>query len=524
MRDQLIMILTYARGMWRYRWYALILTWIICLSGWIWIYTLPDVYKATTRVQVDTQSALTPLLQGLAVNTDIMSEVSIVVKLLKSSKSLEAVIDETELSKSVVTFEQKQAMINTLRKNLHIFSPRRNNNLITIEYGFTQPHIAKQVVEKVLNNLVEGTRSGSRTDKKKAQDFLVEQIKEYERRLTHAEQTLAEFKQKNVGMLPEQGVGYYGRLQGAMDNKEKLESELKIAKNKRSVLQKQLQGELPATTGESAIDKQILTHMTELDTMLLKFTEQHPDVVAKKEIIQQLQLQKKQEQARRKNQDLNQGSDETGSITLNPVYSSAKIALQDVEVEIRGLESQLYEQNQKIKKLNSLVDTIPEVEAKLIRLNRDYQVVKTQHETLLQRLESAKLTEEVDKTADGIKFQIVEPPNVPFEPSGPNRIKYLSLVLLIGVGAGLGLMFVLLQLRPVYITSTEIMNDLELPVFGAAKIKWNDIQKSKLKLELTTFASVSVLLLLFFFIFLIFNDSGSYYLQSLYRSDIGAFK
>lgn len=374
----------------------------------------------------------------------------------------------------------------------------------------------------MLANLVEGTLSGSRADKKKAQDFVMRQIKEYEERLNIAEQKLAEFKQKNMGMLPGQGVGYYARLQAAIDEREKLTSELKIAKNKRDVLMKQLQGELPASAAGSVIDKQIITYMQELDALLLKYTDQHPDVVAKKEIILQLQKQKKLEETKKKTIDLNPDSDEASSVSLNPVYSSTKIALKDAEVEVKTIESKLNEQKQKIKKLDSLVDTVPEVEAQLARLNRDYLVVKKQHETLLGRLESAKLTEEVDKTSDGVKFRIVDPPAVPLNPSSPNRIKLLFAVLGAGIGAGLALMFLLLQLRPVYITTTDIMEDLELPVFGTVKIKWNEIQKSKLKLELTTFASAGILLLVFFAIFLIFNDSGSYYLQSLYRSDIGA--
>jgi len=479
-------------------------------------------YKATARVQVDSQSALTPLLAGLAVNTDIMNQVKIVVKLLLARKSLELVIDETELSKSVSTFAEKEAMIGELRKTIKIKSPKKNPNLISFEYQYTQPHVAKQVVEKVLNNLIEGTLDSSRIEKKKAQNFLHRQIKEYEERLTVAEQKLAAFKQKNVGMLPGQGVGYYGRLQAAMDNKETMLSELKIARNKRNVLRKQLQGGLPASGAGSEIDKQIIAYIQELDTLLLKYTDKHPDVVALKEIILQLEKKKKLEEQKQITSDLNPDSVESGSISLNPVYSSTKIALQDAEVEVKTLESKLYEQKQKILKLNSLVDTVPEVEAQLIRLNRDYQVVKGQYETLLGRLEQSKLTEQADKTSDSVRFRVVDPPFVPLIPSSPHRIKLLFMVLGIGVGSGLGLMFLLLQMRPVYITTADIMADLELPVFGSVKIKWNGIQKAKLKLELTTFASAGVLLLVFFVVFLIFNDNGSYYLQSLYRSDIGA--
>ena len=76
MRDQLLQLLTYARGMWRYRWYGLILTWCISIIGWGVVFTMPDKYQATARVQIESKSALDPLLKGLAVDTDMLAKVN----------------------------------------------------------------------------------------------------------------------------------------------------------------------------------------------------------------------------------------------------------------------------------------------------------------------------------------------------------------------------------------------------------------------------------------------------------------
>ena len=85
------------------------------------------------------------------------------------------------------------------------------------------------------------------------------------------------------------------------------------------------------------------------------------------------------------------------------------------------MQSQLYAQKNKINNLKSQVDRIPDVEAELSRLNRDYEVNQQKYQDLLTRLESAKLSEEASMTNDDLKYQIIEPPLVPTQPISPNR-------------------------------------------------------------------------------------------------------
>ena len=53
-RAALVNLEAYARGMWRYRWQAVVVMWVISIAGWIGVYSMPDVYEANARVFVDT--------------------------------------------------------------------------------------------------------------------------------------------------------------------------------------------------------------------------------------------------------------------------------------------------------------------------------------------------------------------------------------------------------------------------------------------------------------------------------------
>ena len=63
---------------------------------------------------------------------------------------------------------------------------------------------------------------------------------------------------------------------------------------------------------------------------------------------------------------------------------------------------------------------MPEVEAELARLNRDYEITRTRYLELVERRETAKLSESAEKQGV-VKFQIIDPPTVGFEPVAPNR-------------------------------------------------------------------------------------------------------
>ena len=55
------------RGVWRYRWTAMIVAWVVCLLAWPVILVLPSKYEAGARVFVDPSTALRPVIQGIVV-------------------------------------------------------------------------------------------------------------------------------------------------------------------------------------------------------------------------------------------------------------------------------------------------------------------------------------------------------------------------------------------------------------------------------------------------------------------------
>ncbi|HJY38819.1 MAG TPA: hypothetical protein VJ299_15185, partial [Steroidobacteraceae bacterium] len=193
MQPLIIQILDEVRGAWRFRWVALAAAWAVCLAGWGYVFTLPDVFEGSARVYVDSQTALGPLLRNLALDPNVESELSIVQKALLSRPQLETVARKTDLDLRAKTPEQMEGLLKSLQARISVVNDMRGgranpDGLYRITFQDHSRQKTLEVVETLLNTFVEQTLGTKRTGQESAQRFLDDEIAELERRLTEAEQ------------------------------------------------------------------------------------------------------------------------------------------------------------------------------------------------------------------------------------------------------------------------------------------------------------------------------------------------
>ncbi len=70
-----IQIQQYLNQLWERRWTIIAVSWFLCLAGWGYVALLPDIYRSSARIYVDTSSLLRPLLANIAVERNIRDEV-----------------------------------------------------------------------------------------------------------------------------------------------------------------------------------------------------------------------------------------------------------------------------------------------------------------------------------------------------------------------------------------------------------------------------------------------------------------
>jgi polysaccharide chain length determinant protein (PEP-CTERM system associated) len=474
--------LGHARSLWRRRWHAAGVAWVFCLVGWAYVLILPNSYEATARIYVDTESMLRPLMQGIAVNSNILTQVDLIQRTLLSRPNLQRVSHMADLDLGAQTPAEVEDVINDLRRRTVVTGEGRN--LFTIGYTGPSRDVAQRVVQSLLTVFVESNLGNSRQDIDSAKSFIDEQLRQYTQLLDEADKKVADFKAKNLGYLP--GENNYGnKLQQAKDDVSKLQAELDDDRNQREVLAGQLKsvpqmvesinagpdlgGGPPLGGGIAAGGGPDPTaHVAELEqklrTLLENDTEQHPDVIRTRRLLEQAKRDAAAAQAG--NTPAPMAPTSVRTMAPNPVYDQLQIQLVTLDTTIASVQSKLKRALTEVDHWQGLAKEVPEVAAQLQKLTRDYDVTKKAYDELLNRRESAKIGSDLQTQTQTVQFRVVDPPSAPLKPVAPKRPLLLAVVLIGGIIAGGAFAFLLTQIDDSILSVRQLKELVTLPVLG----------------------------------------------------------
>jgi polysaccharide chain length determinant protein (PEP-CTERM system associated) len=479
-------LLNFLKAIGKYRWYAVAISWTIAVIGWAVVMRLPNQYEASARVYVDTQSILKPLLSGMTTLPNLEQQVVFMRRTLISRPNVEKLMRDVDLDVKAQDPKEHEKMVDDLMSKIKIAGTERDD-IYTITYTSDNPKLGKDIVRALLTIFVEGSFGGKKQDSEKAVQFIDDQIKSYEEKLTAAENQLKEFKIKNMGLLPRDGGGdVSGQLIQATDQLSQARLELAEAEQARNAIRRQISGEpsksgkpgeieIPVTDPE--LENRISTAQKNLDALRLQYTEQHPDIVANRRLLDQL-LAQKAELAKNKKRSADPGAG------YSPMLQQLSVSLSQAEAHVASMRTRVDEYAARVARLRTQSGQVPEVEAQLAQLNRDYQVNKENYQKLIERRESARLSGDLSSATDMLTFRQIDPPTASDTPTGPHRLRLFSLVFVGALLAGLGGAFLMSQFRPTFLNQSKLREVAGVPVIGAVTMNWTEEQKVRRKRRL----------------------------------------
>lgn len=479
MQEIVEQIIDFLRGIWIKRRYIMIATWLICPLGWYWVAQMPNIYGSTARVYVDTQSLLRPLLRGITVETNPEYQVRLMVDTLLSRANLERISRMTDLDVQAKNKEEYDEVIAHLKSKLKI-NPIGRENQYRLSIQDKDPQLAKNIVQSTLTVFIENTLGESRRDSGSAQKFITSQILDYEKRLLASETRLTKFKQANSELLFSSPGGYYSALKAEKSRLKEAQLQLRELQSQLDSATAQLAGEEPIfgltsskinnnSSLSTAYDSRISQLEQALDALLLRYTNQYPDVKSIEHRLDQLN-EKRTAEIKQYYDSISSQSGSTqstiSSIDKNPVYQEIKIQVNRLKNQVLSLNVRVNEYKTRVNELESKVHTIPEIEAALVDLDRGYSITKQKYEDLLSRRETAKIAQQADENTSKIQFRVLDPPIAATQALGPPRYLYFAAVTFIGIAVGVGLSLLLSQLNPTVTSAKQLSMATGVPIFG----------------------------------------------------------
>lgn len=511
--DELIsQILTIARGMWKYRRLGVATAWLVAAVGAVVVLIVPDRYEASARIYVDTQSILKPLMSGLAVQPNVEQQINMLSRTLISRPNVEKLIRMADLDLGNKTKADQDNLVDSVTKGIEIKNTGRDN-LYTLSFRDPVPGKAQRVVQSLVSIFVESSLGNNRKDSDTARKFIEEQIKNYVTKLEEAEARLKDFKLKNIELQTADGKDMSGRLSEVMTQLNQARLELREAENARDSAKHQLESEKAGTSSaarsilqESAlsvstpeIDARIEIQKRNLDTLLQRFTDQHPDVVSGRKLIRDLEELKRKEMLELRKQAMANPLPTTGAGANLAVQEIGRL-LANSEIQVASLRARVGEYEARYSRAREQMKLAPQLEAEYAQLNRDYDIQKKNYQDLVARRESAAMSGELDNASGMADFRLIDPPRVSDRPVAPNRVLLLPLALVAALGAGLGVAFLMSQIRPVFFDGNVLRNVTGLPLLGVVTMIESDALKRRERRSLKRFLAAVVGLVVVFLI------------------------
>ena len=468
-----IVLRTYLAGTWHYRWIGMGVAWAVCVLGWLGLALVPNKFQAVAMIYVDTDTMMAPLLQGLTVSTDPQQQVSVMLNTLLARPNLEQVVHLTNPQANSLSNADMARQVKRLQDGIEI-TPLNTKNLFSLAYTDPDPDKGLNVSQTLLSIFVDSNIGSKRHDLEGAQSFLDTKVNEYETLVRQAEQRRMAFKQANLDVLSSSVTPDQARQQveaarlalgGAQARLSSLRGQLAAIPK---IIYIDGPGPLIVSTnlGNSAVGGRggsLFQRLADAKQNLLelrsKYTDEYPDVIAAKREVAHLQTELASTPPT--------GSQGSGNQSIpNPVYVQTQSKVSDAMTEVALLAQRLRDAETALVNAKTIGSKAIEISAQFANLDRDYDLVHKTYQDLLARRESAKLSQSVNDEQSSINVRIVEPPKKAPFPVAPNRPLLNSIVILVGLLAGLATTIGLSINAGRFFAKEQLTSEFDYPIIG----------------------------------------------------------
>ncbi len=396
----------------------------VFLGACLWAAFAPRQYMASTLVLVTPQKVPSELIRS-TVTSGIAERLNSISQEIMSRTRLEAIIDEFKLYQEEARSMQREQIVELMRKNIRVELPKRStetSGYFAINYTSKDPRIAAAVANRLSSLFIEENLKQREQQAVGTSEFLASELKATKERLEAQGRELADFKRKHMGQLPEQRDTNIKMLEQLQLMYQRNEESLRAAQD-RQLLIVQPGGEGTADAkARGSYESQLDDMNKKLAELQARYTERHPDVVALKRKIAEMERRK-----------------DVFNINNDPRYRELGMEIQRRQQESERLRAQ-------ISQYRARIEGATLREQQMSSLVQEYENTKKLYESLLKKSEEAQQAENLERRQKGEQFRVVDPARVPEKPVQPDIPKTLLIGLFGGLACGLGGIFVREQL------------------------------------------------------------------------------
>jgi polysaccharide chain length determinant protein (PEP-CTERM system associated) len=475
----------YLEMAWRRRWYLIVPLVVFSIGTFIYSQTLPNRYRSEALVLVMAPQVPEDYVRSVETAT-LQQRLGAMQAIILSRPRLERIVQEFNIYPEERSYMLMDQVLEQMRRDISVVpakaARKQDPGSFTVSFDHTDPRVAQQVAARLASLFVRENVENRHITAQSTNQFLQREVDESLRRLKAQEASIEEFRQRNIGRLPDEVQSNLAMIQNTRQQIQALSDANNRDRERQITIDRTIADEIaigniaaasglaaPGSSGASAVPQtagQELASVTAaLDRMLLRLKEDHPDVRAARRRIAELE-------ARVASEALTQPlSADAGPVGMMPGDVARAKRISGLRIEFDQLERNIQARNGQVAKLQAeaddyrrRVEAAPALESELSQLMRGYQTMKTTHESLLRRAQDAQVAVNLEERQVTQQFRILDDPRVPERPRSPDRVRMNLIGALLGLGLGAAVAF-LLEYRDTSLRSEEdVLIALSLPV------------------------------------------------------------
>jgi polysaccharide chain length determinant protein (PEP-CTERM system associated) len=320
----------------------------------------------------------------------------------------------------------------------------RDQTLPGFSIGVTlsSAQLAQQVCSEITSMFIEENLRQREQSAKGTASFFQAQLDDSKRQLDDQEAKLAEFKLKYMRELPEDtqtNLNLLGSLDGQLEMATQALSNAQHDKTYLESLLAQQVAAWKAAQGEGdkpqpqTLQQQLAAMQSQLAMLEVQDTQEHPDVI---------KLQAEIERLKKKLREQGTAPDTKTAAEVQHPAPIEPPQIQQLRSQLHGYEEAIGMQSKvqqrlqgQIEHLQSRIQMSPVVEQQYKQVTRDHEMALAFYNDLLRKRNESAMATDLEQRQQGEQFIVMDPANLPKEPTFPNR----PLFALGGLGGGLGL-------------------------------------------------------------------------------------
>src|SRR5215469_5390426 len=450
----------------RYWWIPVLMTALLASAGYLATLVLPKKYTSSTLVLVEQPTVPTEFVKPV-VTDDLNHRLASMQEQILSRSRLQPIIEQYNLYPHLRSTAHMEDLVEKLRKAIEVEliqpmpgSVNRQPPGFHVSVTFDNPALAQQICAQITSMFMEQNVKRREQQAADTTEFLSQQLAEAKTKLDEQDKKLADFKSKNLGVLPEQEQTNLSLLGGMNTQLESATQALSRAHQEKAFNQTMLsqqeatwKAQQGGLQSPDSLEQQMAVLQDQLAALLSKYTPEHPDVIKLKSQIEEL---KKRISADPETKDAS-GTPAHSLREPAPIQElRAKIKQDDINIaELTKRQGQIQEQ---IRTLQTRIQASPVVEQEFKELTRNYQTASEMYNELLKKRENSAMATTLEHQQESETFKVLDPPSLPDNPSFPKKTVFIGG----GLGAGLAVALAILYLLALNDKAMYSQRDIEL--------------------------------------------------------------